>query len=99
VDRIDEFEELRYPERKLSTGMFLGAGYHHDPPSTPPAMVPGSRPRYDLVLDDLDEVAAGVISEAPHNPAAFPLDPSAYAALNEENRSAVFQKFAWPRAM
>jgi hypothetical protein len=52
-----------------------------------------------LVLDDLDEVAAGVISEAPHNPAAFPLDPSAYAALNEENRSAVFQKFAWPRAM
>ena len=92
IDRIDRFEQLRYPEEMVNSGMLMSIDFQ--PPIAPTSRaLPTPLPSYDLRLTDLDAIANALLSQRRHNPATCPLRKDAYDALNDGNTFEIFESF------
>jgi len=83
---LDKFEGIRYPERILTLGMTLEAGFVRNPEPTQHA----GMPRYELILDELDGLVKLIFQISKLNPAFFMSmlhKPDAKQYLNEQNRT------------
>ena len=91
IERLNPFERLRYPDAALQEGAEMRLTRLRDE-WLPMANNPGRpEPRYDLVLEEVDELVKVIFSVAKLNPAFFAsgLTPRALAVLGEQNLHAV----------
>jgi hypothetical protein len=68
ITDLDQFGELRYPERMVDEGFFINARLG----VTAPAQIPDTMelPHYTLIVSDLDEIALAVLNACNVNPKA-----------------------------
>ncbi len=67
ITDLDKFEGIRYPERIIRLGMTLEAGFVRNPAPVQHA----GMPRYEIVLEELDELVQVIFKLANLNPAFF----------------------------
>ena len=87
VSSLNSFEELRYPDSVLETGMLCTMGPKRPFTSVVPKVIDVTVPLYALYLEDIDKLVATIFSVASMNPKFFTgmLNGTATQWLNEEN--------------
>jgi hypothetical protein len=87
IKRLDKFEELRYPDKVMSSGMMGNfilkrehvASTHVSGPKA------ASLPKYTYIMEDVDELVKLIFDVAKVNPQFFPMYGDAPAMLRKDN--------------
>lgn len=68
IAMVEKFWRIRYPEEIVKKGMMIRVNF--EPPTAP---LTGKRPepKYDLIVDDIDELVEVIFQKASCNPAVF----------------------------
>ena len=84
VQRLHEFESIRYPDRVMKEGMVCEIGI----PKFTPGTDFGPEPRFSLSLEEIDEMAEVIVRRASINPFFYTQSISADAEryLTQENK-------------
>jgi len=85
---LDKFEDLRYPDKRISQGASVSIGIRSGENPVSSGSHPSSGPSYRFNLGDIDELWAAVFESIPANPSAFlqGLSEDAHKALVAENQ-------------
>ena len=87
VSALHSFEELRYPDSLLAKGMMCTVSIKKLPPATGGGGSGRPEPKYDLCLEEIDELMGKVFAVASVNPKFFTggFKKAARQYLTEEN--------------
>jgi hypothetical protein len=87
ISALHKFEELRYPDSVLAKGMLCTVSIKRSSSKIAASSAGGLPPRYDLCLEEIDNLVANIFRVASVNPKFFMGGLNKYAKqyLSEEN--------------
>lgn len=88
VAALDRFEEIRYPDRIVSQGMFGSISIFAPPPKAESMQGAPSLPAYELVLEEVDRLVRAIFEKSLVNPRFFSgmVGTEGAAVLKKDNK-------------
>jgi hypothetical protein len=85
IEELHHFEELRYPDKILTTGMSVLINIRNSPCPSAKSSPNRTEPSYKMCVQEIDELATTLFLVGSVNPAFVPLTARSRQSLLEEN--------------